>query len=215
MGHREQLLDAARRLLVERGSARITARDLVAESGTNLGSIGYHFGSKDALINAAIEAAFDDWAENLTRLVMSDPDATPIERGMATWLTALDTLPERKPILAAFVDCVAQAQRVPALRAQLAEHYNKARTRVAELVAVSLGNNTPADDPRCRAIASFVIAVLDGLALQWLIDPDHSPSSDELRDGLMTVWTASFGADAMVRQRPPVISRTAGRTSVR
>ena len=46
MGHREQLLEAARRLLVERGSARITARDLVAESGTNLASIGYHFGSK-------------------------------------------------------------------------------------------------------------------------------------------------------------------------
>jgi AcrR family transcriptional regulator len=70
VGHREQLLDAARRLLVERGSARITARDLVAESGTNLGSIGYHFGSKDALINAAIEAAFDDWADHLAMLVM-------------------------------------------------------------------------------------------------------------------------------------------------
>ena len=204
MGHREQLLDAARRLLVERGSARITARDLVAESGTNLASIGYHFGSKDALINAAIEASFDEWADHLALLVMSDPDATPIERGMATWLTALDTLAERKPILQAFVDCVAQAQRVPALRAQLAEHYNRARTRVAELVAVSLADDTPADDPRCRAIATFVISVLDGLTLQWLIDPEHSPSSVELRDGLMTVWTASFGPDALVR--PPAVS---------
>ena len=199
MGHREQLLDAARRLLVERGSAHITARDLVAESGTNLASIGYHFGSKDALINAAIEAAFDDWADQLAALVMSDPDATPIERGMATWLTALDTLPDRKPILQAFVDCVAQAQRVPALQAQLAEHYAKARTRVAELVALSLDEDIPAGDPRCRAIATFVISVLDGLTLQWLIDPDHCPSSDELREGLMTVWTASFGGDAMTR----------------
>ena len=199
VGHREQLLEAARRLLVERGSARITARDLVAESGTNLGSIGYHFGSKDALINAAIEAAFDDWADQLIALVMSDPDATPIERGMATWLTALDSLPDRKPILQAFVDCIAQAQRVPALRAQLAAHYNKARTRVAELVAVSLGDDMPADDPRCRAIATFVISVLDGLTLQWLIDPEHSPSSDELRDGLLALWTSSFGPDAMVR----------------
>jgi len=101
VGHREQLLDAAGRLLVQRGAGRITARDLVAESGTNLASIGYHFGSKDALINAAIEAAFDDWAEQLASLVMSDPDATPIERGMATWLTALETMGERKLCAAA------------------------------------------------------------------------------------------------------------------
>ena len=210
MGHREQLLDAARRLLVERGSAHITARDLVAESGTNLASIGYHFGSKDALINAAIEAAFDDWADHLAALVMSDPDATPVERGMATWLTALETLPERKPILQAFVDCVAQAQRVPALQAQLAEHYNKARTRVADLVALSVGEDTRPGDPRCRAIATFVIAVLDGLTLQWLIDPEHSPSSDELRDGLMMLWTSSFGPDAMLRAPSRLAARLSG-----
>jgi len=201
VGHREQLLDAARRLLVERGSARITARDLVAESGTNLGSIGYHFGSKDALINAAIEASFDEWADQLANLVMSDPDATPIERAMATWLAALESLPSRRPILQAFIDCVAQAQRVPALRAQLADHYNRARSRVAELVAVSLDDATPPDDPRCRAIATFVISVLDGLALQWLIDPEHSPDSEALRDGLLMVWTASFGPDALQRAK--------------
>ena len=207
MGHREQLLDAARRLLVERGSARITARDLVAESGTNLASIGYHFGSKDALINAAIETAFDEWSEQLANLVMSDPDATPVERGMATWLTALETMAERKHILQAFVDSVAQAQHVPELRAQLAAHYTKARARVAELVALSLDDDTPADDPRCRAIATFVISVCDGLALQWLIDPELSTTSDELRDGLMTVWTSSFGPDAMLRAPGRLASR--------
>lgn len=195
---------------MERGSARITARDLVAESGTNLNSIGYHFGSKDALINAAVESAFDEWAEQLANMVMSDPDATPIERGMATWLTALETMPERKPILQAFVDSVAQAQHVPALRQQLAAHYTKARARVAELVALSLDDNTPADDPRCRSIATFVISVLDGLALQWLIDPEHSPTSDELRDGLMTVWTSSFGPDAMVRAPGRLAARVSG-----
>ena len=137
------------------------------------------------------------------------------KRAMATWLTALDSLPSRRPILQAFIDCVAQAQRVPALRAQLAEHYNRARARVAELVAVSLNDDTPADDPRCRAIATFVIAVLDGLALQWLIDAEHSPTGDELRDGLMTVWSASFGPDAVLsassrRASPKVGAKVSG-----
>jgi hypothetical protein len=37
-----------------RGYARTTARDLAAESGANLASIGYHFGSKEALLNEAL-----------------------------------------------------------------------------------------------------------------------------------------------------------------
>lgn len=195
MGHREQLLAAARRLLEQRGYAHITARDLVAESDTNLASIGYHFGSKAALLNAAIESAFEDWTDQLATLVMADPAATPIQRATATWVAVLDSLPARRPILQSYVEALAQAQREPALRAQLAEHYRRARARVAELVAVSLADGTPADDPRCRAIATFVIAVCDGLSVQWLLDPEHSPDGAELVAGLVTVWTASFPND--------------------
>jgi AcrR family transcriptional regulator len=190
-GHREQLLEAARRLLEQRGYAHITARDLVAESDTNLASIGYHFGSKAGLLNAAIESAFEDWTDQLAALVMADPDATPIQRGVATWIAALESLPGRRPILQSYVEALAQAQRTPELQAQLARHYRRARRRVAELVAQSLADGTPADDPRCRSIATFVIAVCDGLAVQWLLDPEHSPSGPELLDGLQTVWAAS------------------------
>ena len=65
MGHKEELLAAARRCLVTRGYARTTARDLVAESGTNLGSIGYHFGSKDALLAQALDDAFLEYTEKV------------------------------------------------------------------------------------------------------------------------------------------------------
>ncbi|MEP7020519.1 MAG: TetR/AcrR family transcriptional regulator [Pseudonocardiales bacterium] len=192
MGHREQLLAAARRLLEQRGYAHITARDLVAESDTNLASIGYHFGSKAALLNAAIESAFEDWTDQLAALVMADPTATPIQRGAATWVAVLDSLPSRQPILQSYVEALAQAQREPDLRAQLVEHYRRARARVAHLVAESLADGTPAEDPRCRAIATFVLAVCDGLAVQWLLDPEHSPNGEELMAGLATVWAASF-----------------------
>jgi AcrR family transcriptional regulator len=192
VGHREQLLAAARRLLEQRGYAHITARDLVAESDTNLASIGYHFGSKAALLNAAIEASFEAWTDQLAALVMADPAATPIQRGAATWVAVLDNLPARRPIVQSYVEALAQAQREPELREQLAEHYRRARARVAQLVAESLADGTPADEPRCRAIATFVIAVCDGLSVQWLLDPEHSPSGEELMAGLATIWAASF-----------------------
>jgi len=185
------LLAAARRLLERRGYAHITARDLVAESGTNLASIGYHFGSKAALLSTAIESAFEDWSEQLAELVMDDPAATPLQRGWATWVAVLDTLPARRAMLASYVEALAQAQRDPELREQLAAHYRRARARVAELVAESLADGTAADDPRCQAIATFVIAVCDGLSVQWLLDPEQSPSGEQLMAGLATIWAAS------------------------
>ena len=188
MGHREELLAAARRLLEQRGYAHITARDLVAESGTNLASIGYHFGSKAALLNTAIESAFEDWTDQLAALVMSDPAATPIQRGMVTWVAVLDSLPQRRPILQSYIEALAQAQREPELRAQLAGHYRRARARVAELVAQSLADGTPAADARCQAIATFVIAACDGLSVQWLLDPEHTPTGAELMAGLASVF---------------------------
>lgn len=191
MGHREQLLTAARRLLEERGYAHITARDLVAASDTNLASIGYHFGSKAALLNAAIEAAFSDWAEQLAAFVMSDPEATPLQRASATWVASLDGMAQRRPILQAYIEALAQALRVPELREQLAEHYRRARAMVAALVAQSLDDGSDADDPRCRAVATLVIAACDGLALQAVLDPESSPSADDLMAGLATVWAAS------------------------
>ena len=56
MGHREDLLEGAKRCLLEKGFVRTTARDIVTESGTNLASIGYHYGSKDALLAQAYVA---------------------------------------------------------------------------------------------------------------------------------------------------------------
>ena len=192
MGHREQLLAAARVLLEERGYAHITARDLVAESGTNLASIGYHFGSKAELLNAAIEASFDDWAGRLADFAMSDPNATPLQRAGSTWVASLESLPERASLLQSYIEALAQAMRVPRLRAQLAGHYARARAMVADLVARSLGAGIAADDKACVAVAALVIAACDGLAVQWMLDPDGAPTAEQLMTGLGAVLTASL-----------------------
>lgn len=193
MGHRDQLLTAARRLLEERGYAHITARDLVAESGTNLASIGYHFGSKEGLLHEAIETAFDDWATALSDLVMADPAATPLERAWTTWSAVVDAMPRRHAMIRAYIEALAQSQRDPALQARLALHLHRLRTMVAERAAAALNDGTSPDDPRCQAIASFVLAVCDGLSVQYLLDPGRAPNSEQLLDGLAAVFRASIG----------------------
>jgi AcrR family transcriptional regulator len=52
---REALLDAAERLLIEVGHARISARRLAKEAGVNLGLVHYHFGSMENLFLEVLE----------------------------------------------------------------------------------------------------------------------------------------------------------------
>src|SRR6478672_3691791 len=76
MGHREDLLAGAVRCLREKGYAHTTARDIVAASGTNLASIGYHYGSTKALLNAAVLAAMDEFGEEMARAI-GEPGPAP------------------------------------------------------------------------------------------------------------------------------------------
>lgn len=52
---KERLLDAAERLFAQRGFAATSLRDITAEAQANLASVNYHFGSKEALLDAVFE----------------------------------------------------------------------------------------------------------------------------------------------------------------
>ena len=58
-GTRERILDAAERLFAERGFEGASTRDIVARSGDTIGSVNYHFGSKNTLIAEVIRRRWD------------------------------------------------------------------------------------------------------------------------------------------------------------
>src|SRR3979411_357983 len=103
MSHREDLLAGAVRCLREKGYARTTARDIVAASGTNLASIGYHYGSKEALLNQALAQAVGGWGEVLEAAMAVDPgpDATPIDRFEAIWNNIVELFETHRDLWAA------------------------------------------------------------------------------------------------------------------
>jgi AcrR family transcriptional regulator len=192
MGHREDLLGGAKRSLYEKGYARTTARDLVAASGTNLASIGYHFGSKEALLNEAIGQAFDEWNNRVAEIAFAAPEASPLERMAASWVAILDSLEEHRPLLVAFVEALAQAERSPELREQLAAQLQRTREHVAQLVLASVGQGPGDGDEVASDVASFIIAVCDGFVLQYLLDPEHTPGGRQLMGSLGAALAYSF-----------------------
>ena len=68
----ESLLDAAERLLVEIGYARITTRRLAEEAGVNHGLVHYYFGSNEKLLVRALERFTERLIERQRELYASD-----------------------------------------------------------------------------------------------------------------------------------------------
>ena len=184
MSHHDKLLHAARELILEKGFAATTARDLVAASDTNLGSIGYHFGSREALLNQAIEELFDEWTELLGSAAFSAEDAPPLERLRASWKAMLDSLGEHEALIRAFIEALAHAERSPAFRKIMRDHYRRIQRTVAGLVETAVGPDAVAKGADPMVIAVYLIAVFDGLALQYRMAPDATPGGEELVSAL-------------------------------
>ncbi|MEM7049357.1 MAG: TetR/AcrR family transcriptional regulator [Acidobacteriota bacterium] len=75
---KDVLLDAAERLFAAHGIARSSLRAITQEAGTNLASVNYHFGSKDALIRAVFARRIRPInGERLRRLDALEAEGTP------------------------------------------------------------------------------------------------------------------------------------------
>jgi AcrR family transcriptional regulator len=166
--HRTKLLEASRTLLRERSYGNITARDLVAASRTNLGSIGYHFGSKEALLNEAIGLALEEWVDAIIRATHIDPGPGPLSL-TDSLRTVLDEYDSIRPFFHAYIEALARSARSPELRQQLAAHYNRQRDRIASLLIDSLHGTIDPND--ARHLASVMLATVDGLLIQTFHRP--------------------------------------------
>ncbi|MFB4276371.1 MULTISPECIES: TetR/AcrR family transcriptional regulator [unclassified Nonomuraea] len=183
-GYRERLLAGAVSCLQEKGYAHTTARDLVAASGTNLASIGYHFGGKDALLNEAIATVFEQWTERVEKSVFGAELGSPremLERAMAELVDAFEEL---RPLLVLCVEGYPAALRAPVLREKLADAYTRSRVAGADMMrraAAELGVELPMAP---EVMVSVLVAISDGLMLQWLLDPAATPDSRQVVDAL-------------------------------
>ncbi|MFP5020918.1 TetR/AcrR family transcriptional regulator [Pseudonocardia phyllosphaerae] len=195
MGHREELLDGAAQCLYEKGFGRTTARDVVAASGTNLASIGYHFGSKDALLTEALMRATAAWGEELDR-ALAEPDTAaghddPERRVEDTWGRVVDLFSTQRRLWATHVEALAQAERLPELRTALAEAQREVREGLALTFHTLPDDDPEAADRRAHVLGVVYQALLTGVMVQWLLDPETAPTGKDIAEGLRVLGDRS------------------------
>jgi AcrR family transcriptional regulator len=187
MGNREDLIAGAKRCLIEKGYAQTTARDIASASGVSLAAIGYHFGSKDALMNQAIYESIGDWGEEVERALTDEgvPTDDPVRRFESIMERAIASFGgPGGGLWAAQIELVSLLGRNEELRTFLASVQRDAADGLAELF---LGID-PAQDPEsARTAGSVLHAMFIGIMVKWFMNPKQALSAHELAEGLRII----------------------------
>ena len=157
---REEILEAAIRLIAQKGFAAVTLRDVAAEVGVAHGLLRHYFDSRDELIASAFDRAvteeLDSWAG-----LKAHPDADDLLRAVAGWLTATP-----RDHYLVWIDAWSEAPRNPALHASLRRHHVDCEQRLARVIerGVTGGVFSIGDD--AASVSRILTAYADGLAVQ-------------------------------------------------
>jgi AcrR family transcriptional regulator len=187
MGNREDLLAAAKRCLIEKGYARTTARDIAAASGVSLAAIGYHFGSKDALMNQAVYESIGEWGEEIERALSAagDLDAGPLRRFESIMERTIASFSgPNSGLWSAQVELMSLLGHNDELRAFLAGVQSEAATGLAEMF---LGVDPEAEPETARLAGSVYHALFIGIIVKWFMDPEQGLTAHELAQGLRII----------------------------
>ncbi len=162
--NRSSLIEGTLRCLERLPPERITARAIAEESGANLASIAYHFGSKDNLVTEAVIEGLDRWLEDVAKGLGDLPSQAPAVRFRRAAEVIETSRQQHAGLARNFVGALAKAQHDPRVRRTLAEGFHRSRRNVASVLG--LGR-----DRAGRDAAGLLTALFDGLLFQVLLDP--------------------------------------------
>jgi AcrR family transcriptional regulator len=183
----EAILQATMRLLATRG-IQGTSLDLLAEEvGVAKSSILWHFGSKEELLLRVAERVLDEVARGPVQKILALPSFE--DRAEASWRFFSETLRQNPELRRVMLYLIFESvEGRPELRARLQQLYRGIR----EMFETGLRGVVPDAQQRQR-LAVIAVASLDGIFLQWLLDPD-AIDLEALHGELRTLRDAGRGA---------------------
>jgi AcrR family transcriptional regulator len=167
---RERLIAATAEVIARDGWDAATARKIASTAGVNAGLINYHFGSKANLMLAALEATLE--AEIAAPLHDAHDGEEPEPPAVIAYLVRLTLGPQISPgARRVFESALAAIVRDPDLAAALRPTVHRFRELLIDDFdrAIAAGRMPPTDT---EALAILCTAMLDGLWLHSLIDPN-------------------------------------------
>lgn len=170
---RAKLLDAALEVFAERGFHAASVDQVARAAGVSTGALYKHFDSKAALFLGVLHEAIPRWVDSYAKAIEGTNNPVKAMAGQWAWLA--DNLPQGWLLL---LDMWAVAVRDDDLRPQFAQRYDELRAAVAraskqaaDARSAKARRRLPADQ-----LATLVVALGDGLAIQRIADPGAVPA---------------------------------------
>jgi AcrR family transcriptional regulator len=180
--NRSTLLEGALRCVERLPPERVTARAIAAESGANVASIAYHFGSKDELITEAVITGLDRWLEEIATAMGDLEGLEPSGRLQRAWAVIDATRRRHSGLTRNFLGALARAQHDRRIRTALADGFRRTRPRVAALLG--LGEDRAGEDA-----AGLLHSLFTGLLFQALLDPDLAIEGERMSQAQVRLRT--------------------------
>jgi AcrR family transcriptional regulator len=162
--NRVNLIEGTLRCLERLPPERVTARAIAAESGANLASITYHFGSKDELVTEAVITGLDRWLEEVAAGLDGLAAAEQAARFRRAGEVIDATRRRHAGLTKNFLSALARAQHDQRVRELLTAGFRKTRPRIAALLGLG-------DDEAGEDAGGLVHSLFVGLLFQALLDP--------------------------------------------
>jgi AcrR family transcriptional regulator len=163
---RDRLMDAAFAVVARDGLEAASVKSIAAQAGIAPGLVHYHFASKDALLEAALRRAVEDYRARGDARRKAAAPTEQIGRFVNTAQAALDEEGDLFRVRLAFA---ARALSDPVLAAQVAALNAEAAEDTALTFAAVDGRAQPT--PQERDLARSLKALFEGVMLARLLDP--------------------------------------------
>lgn len=177
---REQILDAADRIIATEGIHRLSLGNIEAKTGMSRGQLTYYFPKKEAILLAVFDRM-------LRRMIAQIMQAEPKPNTGQAWDCVRHMLAERLDTFARggrndFASLaytfLAQMNHRADYRAKLSDTFGEWRGKLAEDWERSVGEPRPPLNP--RVAASLIQALVHGLTMQLAVDPQAFDKVDML-----------------------------------
>ena len=163
----QKILSAAQKLLAERGYDAVTLENVAAEAGVNKASIRYNFGNKAGLMTAVVDAVcHDEFVRGLKALpgTAAEDRAHLLIEGKRRLIAMADDF-------RVMFDVLPHVIRDQELSKRFWSSYPWWRDRNLQLLGLE-GSGTGDRSEALTGLGQLITAVVDGLSIQALLNPD-------------------------------------------
>lgn len=189
----QEILDAAARVITDRGLAETRISDIAEQAGVSPGLILYYFESKDRLLAEALTFANDQFYLRTSREIRRIPSAKDQLRRLID-LSVPGYLPEygRLDEWALWVEVWVRALRDPEMAKDREALDQRWRSQLAEIIrgGQTAGEFSSSEEP--DELALRIAAIIDGLAIQVIMD-DSEVTTERMHRTCMEVSAQVLG----------------------